>query len=540
MTQPVQTTIPAGFTSTSARATPDTTSTTSSLTSPPSTTSTSTTTSTSLSTTSVSPVSSGSCGLHGYDLQKPAASYVDSTGQYGALAVCRTLCAAQPSVLSFAFGSNTCLCYQATVDGNLNPVEDSPYAFYDLTCGSDGDNASTTPALTSATSATTSAKGACATQPEDGTYCGFINPEDPCAPQPDGHGPDNLTVDAFMNSADFKQVSTSAPTSVSGKSGAVYAQVFSNLQAAVSANSYLGLHTLYAYDVSACAAFCEDTSLCTSFNIYIERDPSLNPTKNDSTASTVWGYWCPNPEAITNYKCTLWGSNLDASMATNKGQWRRDFEVVITGSNGYDKTNSTTPTCEITSALPSPTGVTSSIVSTTTLGITTTLTSTSAFSSTTTAISTSRASTLTTSIKSSTTTKLSASASATNPTVPKWKKGRNCNGKAVNNPKRWMGSKVFPGPYNPQVCADYAWAQNAANKAAAIRGGKRLWQPCKYVNAVYYHKNGIPFGTYCNLYDVALSSEFETYTGGVVGGDNYSTRQSWTFELDVDSNFDKC
>ena len=34
--------------------------------------------------------------------------------------------------------------------------------------------------------ATTSSSTSCPTTPEAGTYCGFINPEDPCAPQPDG------------------------------------------------------------------------------------------------------------------------------------------------------------------------------------------------------------------------------------------------------------------------------------------------------------------------------------------------------------------
>ncbi len=37
--------------------------------------------------------------------------------------------------------------------------------------------------------ATTSSTTACPTVPEAGTYCGFINPEDPCAPQPDGWSP---------------------------------------------------------------------------------------------------------------------------------------------------------------------------------------------------------------------------------------------------------------------------------------------------------------------------------------------------------------
>jgi hypothetical protein len=36
---------------------------------------------------------------------------------------------------------------------------------------------------------TTSSDDSCPTTPEPGTYCGFINPEDPCAPQPDGKYP---------------------------------------------------------------------------------------------------------------------------------------------------------------------------------------------------------------------------------------------------------------------------------------------------------------------------------------------------------------
>ncbi|RAL60577.1 hypothetical protein DID88_009772 [Monilinia fructigena] len=41
--------------------------------------------------------------------------------------------------------------------------------------------------------------------------------------------------------------------------------------------------------------------------------------------------------SITNYKCTLWGSGVDSASATNSGQWRDSFQVVITGSNGYEK-----------------------------------------------------------------------------------------------------------------------------------------------------------------------------------------------------------
>ena len=41
-------------------------------------------------------------------------------------------------------------------------------------------------ATSSTGTATSSSASSCPTTPEAGTYCGFINPEDPCAKQPDG------------------------------------------------------------------------------------------------------------------------------------------------------------------------------------------------------------------------------------------------------------------------------------------------------------------------------------------------------------------
>ncbi|OHE97581.1 hypothetical protein CORC01_07196 [Colletotrichum orchidophilum] len=169
----------------------------------------------------------------------------------------------------------------------------------------------------------------CSAPYEVGTYCGFINPEDPCAVQPDGYGtqvqPD--TVAAFEAFPEFHKDAQSAIT----PSG--YASTFTDLDASVNANSYLGLYTLKSYDVAQCASYCDNTSLCTGINIYIERDPSINPS----------GCSCTNPASITNYKCTLWGSGVDKAAATNTGQTRDGFQVVIAGSNGYEKTNTTTP-----------------------------------------------------------------------------------------------------------------------------------------------------------------------------------------------------
>lgn len=102
-----------------------------------------------------------------------------------------------------------------------------------------------------------------------------------------------------------------------------YSQSFSNLQASTSAPGYLGLYTLQSYDTIKCQQLCDAESACYGFNIYIERDPSVNPAD-----------LCPDPPSITNYKCTLWGASLTAETATNRGQWREQFQIVIAGSNG--------------------------------------------------------------------------------------------------------------------------------------------------------------------------------------------------------------
>ncbi|KAK6206887.1 hypothetical protein QIS74_13375 [Colletotrichum tabaci] len=169
----------------------------------------------------------------------------------------------------------------------------------------------------------------CAAPFEVGTYCGFINPEDPCAVQPDGNGPHVQpdTVDAFLAYQEFHQDAQNA------KTPAGYASTFKDLDASVNANSYLGLYTLKSYDVAQCASLCDSTKLCTGINIYVERDPSINPA----------GCTCSNPPSISNYKCTLWGSGVEQAAATNTGEGRNGFQVVIAGSNGYEKTNTTTP-----------------------------------------------------------------------------------------------------------------------------------------------------------------------------------------------------
>jgi hypothetical protein len=103
-----------------------------------------------------------------------------------------------------------------------------------------------------------------------------------------------------------------------------YSLVATNLQGSMSASNYMGLHTLTSYNPALCQSYCDKAAGCVAFNIYFERDPTLNPNVNN----------CPNPASTTNIKCTLWGAPLSAGQATNVGQYRDTFQVVITGSNG--------------------------------------------------------------------------------------------------------------------------------------------------------------------------------------------------------------
>ncbi|KAI4147086.1 MAG: hypothetical protein L6R39_003244 [Caloplaca ligustica] len=144
-----------------------------------------------------------------------------------------------------------------------------------------------------------------------------------CAPQPAGSGPVPTpdTADAFTSSSVLQTIAQNAPTPDG------YSLVFQNKDGSLSASKYMGLHTLTAFDTLQCASLCDQANDCEAFNMYIERDPSVDPNAND----------CPNPPSLTNYKCTLWGAPVSVEEANNKGQWRDSFHVVITGSNAYNK-----------------------------------------------------------------------------------------------------------------------------------------------------------------------------------------------------------
>lgn len=112
-----------------------------------------------------------------------------------------------------------------------------------------------------------------------------------------------------------------------------YKQSFVNKAGSSQQIGYLTYKTYDTYDVDGCAAACNSEKYCRGFNIFFERDPSLEPGPN-----------CPNPASTTNIKCSLYGYPVADKAATNEGQWREQFHVVIAGSNGYSKLDKALPT----------------------------------------------------------------------------------------------------------------------------------------------------------------------------------------------------
>lgn len=142
-----------------------------------------------------------------------------------------------------------------------------------------------------------------------------------CYPQPTGisHKSNPDTASAFRADPYYSSQAQAAPTPIGFKS------VFNNTQASPNADNYLGFTLLNTYDVQSCANQCNAITGCTSFNVYFERDPSVDP--NDAS--------CSNPSSVTNIKCVWWGSAISTANNVNTGQFRGQFEVAIAGSNGY-------------------------------------------------------------------------------------------------------------------------------------------------------------------------------------------------------------
>ncbi|KAF2994574.1 hypothetical protein E8E13_001039 [Curvularia kusanoi] len=157
---------------------------------------------------------------------------------------------------------------------------------------------------------------------------GAIEKRDACAVQPAGAGPvvSPDTAAAFSSAPGFSETARGA----GAPSG--YKQSFVDKNGSSQQIGYLTYKTYNSYDVQGCANDCDSEKYCLGFNIYFERDPSLEPGPN-----------CPNPSSTTTIKCSLYGYPVASNAATNVGQWRQDFQVVIAGSNGYSKVNKALP-----------------------------------------------------------------------------------------------------------------------------------------------------------------------------------------------------
>jgi len=93
-----------------------------------------------------------------------------------------------------------------------------------------------------------------------------------CTPEPTSPNTYNVDLSSAANFRADGNIATKAKTAVT-PSG--YYSTFKNLQAASSANGYLGYSVVAAYDPSLCAAKCDKKTGCIAFNICSFFFPSL-------------------------------------------------------------------------------------------------------------------------------------------------------------------------------------------------------------------------------------------------------------------------
>jgi hypothetical protein len=158
-----------------------------------------------------------------------------------------------------------------------------------------------------------------------------------CAPVPQGLGPVAKckfdTPGCFLEFPGFVQLARDAPTPQN------FTRVFTDLHASMTGSNYLQYHELDSYDTAKCSWYCDQIAGCQSINIYFERQPTLN-----------LGPKCRTAPHSTVIKCSLWGQGLHKTNARNTGATMWDFQVVIAGSNGYNREGVVVESLEFTSA----------------------------------------------------------------------------------------------------------------------------------------------------------------------------------------------
>ncbi|KAK1969557.1 hypothetical protein LY78DRAFT_667492 [Colletotrichum sublineola] len=257
-------------------------------------------------------------------------------------------------------------------------------------------------------------------------------------------------------------------------SGAVvpqgYSLAFQGKQASVSGPAYQGLYTLRTYSPIQCQQYCDAAPACYGFNLFMERDPKFTPSDT-----------CVDPESITNYKCTLWGAQISEDVATNQGQWRNSFQVGITGSNGMSRLSQLARV--LTAGEPDANTVQKGYNKN--------------------------------------------APPASNPGFD----GPTAFGGAIQAPNSYMGSKYYPGPFDPSQCASACQATTQYDHDHPNSDG--TYDACNFFNAYVLSENNVPQGTYCSMYTKPWDKSYSTNYGQYRGDDYYSVSQSYGYTLTV-------
>ncbi|GAM89134.1 hypothetical protein ANO11243_071690 [Dothideomycetidae sp. 11243] len=183
-------------------------------------------------------------------------------------------------------------------------------------------------ATTSAAATTTTAAPAVAASATNaaaslvGAATSTVDPSLPCATQPSLYSflPADTSMTGFLNETTFHTNSMSATTP------AGYGWVWGAYYSALNQPGYMFYTNLATYSPATCSATCDSTAGCAGFTIYYERSPSLQPATG-----------CLNPPMITLIRCAFYSQPINSQYATNVGQWRGTFAVVLAGANGYNK-----------------------------------------------------------------------------------------------------------------------------------------------------------------------------------------------------------
>jgi len=260
--------------------------------------------------------------------------------------------------------------------------------------------------------------------------------------------PGDGSVNAYLDSAgDLRLAARTADTPTG------YAKSFADLTGGTEQIGYLTYKNIEdgSYNVQQCADFCNSEKFCLGFNIFAERDPKYNPASG-----------CTNPEPITNIKCSLFGYPVSAKSATNQGQWREQFNVVITASNGYSKLAGSA--CKPAPTVPdfnAPANLPAAINA---------------------------------------------------PLITK-------NGQQYDT---YNGMRLFnTNPYDPSLCAAACQAQTDFDKNH-LANANGEYKPCNFFTSYVLTKNGVPLGTYCAFYTQSWTLDLAVNTGYLDGDDTYS------------------